>query len=308
MNLDASRPKATPHSTRISQANPPAWPLAGLMVLALFWGASHSGCSKSGGESEATSTSAASASAAKAPATGASASTAPSDGKAATENPGAGAKETPGTAEATGETTAEATRAADPATIAVNLLLRSFFADLAAGQLDEARKRMISQEECEAVWTDPAVCVDIVKGCDGGMESLRNDPVQAGSKIIEMFVGDRQTVPVERGVKAETGIWVGHIIIGQTPDGHQFALRSIGVLETPAGLRILWGTRKSGGDSPRSPPAEGAEADGTAPGGPAPGAKPAATGEPAEAKPAAPATPPDATKPTTPPAPAPEAN
>lgn len=189
----------------------------------------------------------------------------------------------------------------------VEALLRKFIELLAAQKSPEAYALMIDAESCVSVMKDTTTCDQILLGQAEGKKELEADPVPFNSQIIEIFVGQKQEMGEDKGAKVPSAIWVGNVIRARSPEGTEFMMKSLGVLKTGKGLRILWGKRRSGPDSPRSvkpvpsaapeAPAAPANAPGTqgatttTPPSPTAPAQPTASGQPTLPDPATKPTP-----------------
>jgi hypothetical protein len=161
----------------------------------------------------------------------------------------------------------------------VDALLRKFFGHLASKELDKARSLLMDEAVCKDIWTDPEVCGKVGEGQEEGFATFVEDPVPFNSKLTNLYIGSRQEIGTDKGVKAPTGIWVGSVIIGRGPDGNEFAIKSLGVIKTPSGFKVIWGKRRSGPDTPRNAPPPMA-APPTDPGAVAPATAPAAAAAP----------------------------
>jgi len=136
----------------------------------------------------------------------------------------------------------------------VEELLRTYFDHLTHQRHAEARAMLLGDDEaCRTVFTDPNACVSVGKGQAEAMERLAKDPVPFNSKITECLPGTKQMVDEKKGAKAPTALWLGSSIRARGPTGYEFLMRSLGVVETGLGKRIMWGKRRAFGDTPRNP-------------------------------------------------------
>jgi hypothetical protein len=136
----------------------------------------------------------------------------------------------------------------------VEELLRAYFDHLTHQRPDEARAMLLGDDEaCRTVFTEPNACTSVGKGQAEAMELLAKDPVPFNSKIIECLPGTKQMLDEKKGAKAPTALWLGSSIRARGPTGYEFLMRSLGVVETGLGKRIMWGKRRAFGDTPRNP-------------------------------------------------------
>ncbi|NUN12729.1 MAG: hypothetical protein HUU55_03750 [Myxococcales bacterium] len=185
----------------------------------------------------------------------------------------------------------------DPESAEVDALLRKFIEALATQKTQDAYALMIDAASCTSVMKDATTCDQILLGQAEGKKELEADPVPFNSQIIEVFVGQKQEMGEDKGAKVPSAIWVGNVIRARAPDGAEFMMKSLGVLKTGNGLKILWGKRRSGPDGPRSvrPAPAAPTGDAGAPAA-APGTSAVSTGAPGSAPTALPSpnTPPPA--------------
>jgi len=133
-------------------------------------------------------------------------------------------------------------------------LLRTYFDHLAHNRHQEAQAMLLGDDEaCRSIFTDPTACVSVGKGQAEAMVLLAKDPVPFNSKITECLPGTKQMLDETKGAKQPTALWLGSSIRARGPTGYEFLMRSLGVVETAHGKRIMWGKRRAFGDTPRNP-------------------------------------------------------
>ncbi len=132
-------------------------------------------------------------------------------------------------------------------------LLRRFVELLAAGHMDEARALFVDETTCRQLFAPKYDCRAIAEAQRDGFQKFVDDPVPLGSKVTGVWLPGDKEFGSERGFSRPTHLWPGAIITVKAPQGYAFQIRSLSVFDTPAGLRIMWGKRRSGPDPPRSP-------------------------------------------------------
>ena len=134
--------------------------------------------------------------------------------------------------------------------------LRSYFAHLALQENDKAEAMMLlNMESCRKVFREKSNCKAILKGQRDAILELKKDPIPFNSKLMDLRMGAAQIIDESRGGVANTPIWIGSHLMGRAPNGHDFLLRSLAVIESPDGNWVLWGQRRGLKDTPRNPKA-----------------------------------------------------
>jgi hypothetical protein len=134
--------------------------------------------------------------------------------------------------------------------------LRSYFAHLALRENDKAEAMMLlSMENCRKVFREKSNCTAILKGQRDAILELQKDPIPFNSKLMDLRMGAAQIIDESRGGIANTPIWIGSHLMARAPNGHDFLLRSLAVIESSDGNWVLWGQRRGLKDTPRNPKA-----------------------------------------------------
>ncbi len=151
-------------------------------------------------------------------------------------------------------TPAKAEETAPPETPKDVKVVRMYFEHLAAGRIEEAKSMtLMKTSDCEAVFRKVEFCPEILRGQVEAYESLDKDPVPHNAKILEISPGQEQKMDVNNGFREGVSLWVGTTLRARGPGGHEFTLRSLGVMDNGNITRVLWGKRRAFGDTPRNP-------------------------------------------------------
>lgn len=131
--------------------------------------------------------------------------------------------------------------------------LASYFAKLASGERERADALALrTLADCQ-LFMKRETCVQSLDNQVTLQDTLLQDPVPYGSVLIEIGDGNFQDTTGESVFLPETALVLGQELRARGPAGHEFVMRSMGVLHRNGHMRVIWGKRRAFGDSPRTP-------------------------------------------------------
>lgn len=153
--------------------------------------------------------------------------------------------------------------------------LRQYFAHLSAGELLKAQGMTLrTLEECLLFFKEKSLCETMMVSQLNTQKMLTEDPVPYNSVLLEFISGQKRVLGTEHGFHPDTSLWVGGSLRARGPAGNEFIMRSLGVLVRGVHSKVIWGKRRSFGDTRRTPVAPGEAVD-APPKEKAPASKPA---------------------------------
>jgi len=182
---------------------------------------------------------------------------APKPDEESTVVPVKSASVTPPTPDETPAVTSEKTPPAEPKTKKTAAfekeILLAYFGHLSAGRMEEAHLlELRTQVDCKKFMVEDR-CESMLEGQIALQNELAKDPVPHNSALIEFASGQEQQVGPDRGFQEGTTLWLGSTIRARGPAGNEFHMRSLGLLINQDDHKIIWGKRRTFGDTPRNP-------------------------------------------------------
>jgi hypothetical protein len=132
-------------------------------------------------------------------------------------------------------------------------ILLAYFGHLSAGRMEEAHQlELRTQVDCKKFMVNDR-CEAMLEGQIALQNELAKDPVPHNSALIEFASGQEQQVGPDRGFQEGTTLWLGSTIRARGPAGNEFHMKSLGLLINQDDYKIIWGKRRTFGDTPRNP-------------------------------------------------------
>jgi len=132
-------------------------------------------------------------------------------------------------------------------------ILLAYFGHLSAGKMEEAHQlELRTLVDCQKFMVKDR-CEAMLEGQIALQDELAKDPVPHNSALIEFASGQEQQVGPDRGFQEGTTLWLGSTIRARGPAGNEFHMRSLGLLINKDDHKIIWGKRRTFGDTPRNP-------------------------------------------------------